>query len=371
MLLIKQLNRTIFTFLGVLIFSTFLHACSNGSAATQSINTAPVAFENANLTGAGATFPSPLYIKWFDVYFQETGTKINYQAVGSGVGIQQITSRTVDFGASDAIMTETQKQSAESEYGTILHIPMTSGAIAIIYNLEGIESGRVKVTGEVLANIYLKKVLYWNDPAIVALNPELELPDSPIAVVHRSDGSGTTFIFTDYLCKINQEWNSSIGSATSVSWLGDIGGLGNAGVAGQVQQIPGSIGYVELSYAKQNNLPWMLLENAAGNFQPPSLEGVTTAMEGIELPDDMEVMITNSANPEAYPICGFTWILAYVNQTDKSKGESLAKMLWWAIHDGQQYGITLDYAPLSTTAVAKAEQQIRSMNYKGQPFISQ
>ena len=202
------------------------------------------------------------------------------------------------------------------------------------------------------------------------MNSGLSLPDTAIAVVHRSDGSGTTYIFTNYLSKVSSDWKDKVGNANSVSWPGDIGGSGNAGVAGQVQQIPGSIGYVELAYAKQNKLPWTTLKNAAGNYVEPSLAGTTKAAEGITLPDDMKIMITDSTNPEAYPIAGFTWILAYVNQTDKVKGQTLAKMLWWAIHEGQVYTTPLDYAPLSSTAVTKAENEILSMKYQGQALIS-
>jgi phosphate transport system substrate-binding protein len=245
---------------------------------------------------------------------------------------------------------------------------MTSGAVAVVYNLAGITSGQIKLTGDVLAKIYMKTITNWNDPQIKTLNPTLTLPNTPIAVVHRSDGSGTTYIFTSYLSKISTDWNTRVGNATSVNWPGDIGGQGNAGVAGSVQQTPGAIGYVELAYAEQNNIPWVLLQNAAGNYQAPSLAGTTKASEGITLPDDMKVMITNSANPDAYPICGFTWILAYVNQTDKAKGQTLVNMLWWAIHDGQQYGTSLDYAPLSSAAVVKAENEILSIKYQGQPL---
>jgi phosphate transport system substrate-binding protein len=334
------------------------------------LSSSPTTPGTSNLNGAGATFPQPLYNKWFDVYNQQFGIKINYQGVGSGAGIQQITSGTVDFGASDGIMTSDQLKAAEAKGGPILHIPMTSGAVAVIYNLQGIHSGQIKLTGDVLAKIYLKQITKWNDAAINALNPGLNLPDQSIAVVHRSDGSGTTFIFTNYLTKVSDAWKNGPGNATSVNWPGDIGGQGNAGVAGQVQQIPGSIGYIELAYARQNKLPRVTLKNAAGNFEEPSLAGTTAAATGITLPDDMKIMITNSTNPDAYPICGFTWILAFINQTDKSKGQSLASMLWWAIHDGQQYTTLLDYAPLSLEAVKKAEAEILSMRYQGQPLIT-
>ena len=340
---------------------------------TQSTTTTPAPSATTppvNLNGAGATFPQPLYTKWFSEYAKITGVQINYQGVGSGAGINQITAGTVDFGASDGIMTADQQSKAEAAGGPILHIPMTSGAVAVIYNLPNIPSAQVKLTGDVLAKIYLKTITRWNDPQITALNPGLNLPDMAIAVVHRSDGSGTTFIFTNYLMKANQDWATKVGNATSVNWPGDIGAEKNAGVAGVVQQTTGAIGYVELAYAEQNKLPWVLLQNAAGNYEAPSLQGTTKAAEGITLPDDMKIMITNSTNPDAYPICGFTWILAYVNQTDKAKGQTLVNMLWWAIHDGQQYGTPLDYASLSAAAVAKAENEIRSITYQGQPLLN-
>jgi phosphate transport system substrate-binding protein len=334
--------------------------------------TTPTAVEQAkSLNGAGATFPQPLYTTWFAEYAELTGVQINYQGVGSGAGITQIINGTVDFGASDGIMTPEQQANAEAAGGPILHIPMTSGAVAVIYNLDGFASGTIKLTGDVLAKIYLKAIAKWNDPQITVLNPGLDLPDTPIAVVHRSDGSGTTYIFTNYLSKVSSDWETQVGNATSVNWPGDIGAEKNAGVAGAVQQTSGAIGYVELAYAVQNNLPWVLLRNAAGNYQAPSLEGTTKATEGITLPDDMKIMITNSSNPDAYPICGFTWILVYVNQKDQAKGLALVNMLWWAIHDGQQYGASLDYAALSDAAVAKAEAEILSIQYNGTPLLKQ
>lgn len=331
---------------------------------------APTPTQTANLNGAGATFPALLYTKWFDVYYTLTGVKINYQALGSGAGINQITAGTVDFGASDGIMTDAQQAKAESAYGPILHIPMTSGAVAIIYNLAGVGSGQVKLTGDVLANIFLKKITKWNDPAITALNPGLTLPDALITVVHRSDGSGTTFIFTNYLSKVSADWSTQIGNGTSVNWPGDIGAAQSAGVAAQVQQLPDSIGYVELAYALQNNLSFAQLKNLSGNYIAPSLAATTAAAVGVTLPDNMKVMLTNSTNPDAYPIVGFTWMLVYQNQTDKTKGQTLVNMLWWAIHDGQQYNTALSYAALSSAAVTKAENEIKSINYQGQPLLS-
>ena len=347
----------------ILLLALVFTACTTRIPAT----TPPS--RSVSLNGAGATFPAPLYTKWFDEYNKLTGVKINYQPIGSGGGISQITEGTVDFGASDGIMTDNQTANAIAAHGPILHIPMTSGSVAIIYNLTGIGTGQLKLTGDALANIYLKKITKWNDPAIAGLNSGLNLPDTSIAVVHRSDGSGTTFIFTNYLSKISDDWKTNVGNATSVKWPGDIGGQGNAGVAGQVKQIPGSIGYVELAYALQNDIPYATLKNAAGNYIAPSLAATTKAAEGITLPDDMKVLITNSPNPDAYPIAGFTWILAYVNQTDKDKGIALVNMLWWAIHSGQQYTTPLDYAPLPAAAVTKAENEILSIKYQGQPLL--
>jgi phosphate transport system substrate-binding protein len=350
----------------LLLASIILAGCSSTATTPTPATTQTAA---VNLNGAGATFPYPLYSKWFDEYYKLTGVKVNYQSIGSGGGISQITEGTVDFGASDGIMTAEQQAKAESAHGHILHIPMTSGSEAILYNLPGIGSG-MKLTPDVLADIYLKKIAKWSDPRIVALNPDLTLPDTAIAVVHRSDGSGTTYIFTNYLSKISDDWKTKVGNATSVNWPGDIGGQGNAGVAGQVQQIPGSIGYVELAYALQNNITYATLKNAAGNYVTPSLASTTKAAEGVTLPDDMKVMLTNSASPDAYPIVGFTWMLVYVNQTDKAKGEALVKTLWWAIHDGQQYTRALSYAPLAGGAVTKAENEIQSIKYQGQPLLS-
>jgi phosphate transport system substrate-binding protein len=267
-------------------------------------------------------------------------------------------------------MTADQISTAEAVHGPILHIPMTIGPVAIIFNIAGVNSGQLKLNSSVLADIYLKNITKWNDSKITALNPGLNLPDAAIAVVHRSDGSGTTYIFTNYLSKISSEWNTEVGNATSVNWPGDIGGQGNAGVAGQVQQTPNAIGYVELAYALQNNIPYAQLQNASGNYITPSLASASKAADGVVLPDDMKVMITNSLNSDAYPIVGFTWILVYVNQTDKAKGETLVKMLWWAIHDGQQYNAALSYPSLPAAAVTKAENEIKSIKYQGQPLLT-
>ena len=336
---------------------------------TTTTSTTAIPMANS-LTGAGGTFPQPLYAKWFDVYNTQFGVQINYQGVGSGAGITQITAGTVDFGASDGIMTDTQVAAATAAFGPILHIPTTDGAVAVIYNIPGV-TGQLNLTGDVLANIYLKVIKTWNDPAITALNPGVNLPNTAIAVVHRSDSSGTSNIFTNYLDKVSTQWHTQLGYGNSVAWPpGDIGGEKNAGVAAQVQQIPGAIGYVELAYALQNNLLYAKLKNASGNYVSPTLASTAAAASGITLPDDMKIMITNSANANAYPIVGFTWILAYQNQANQAKGEAVVKMLWWAIHDGQQYCAALNYATLSADAVTKAENEILSIQYKGQPLLT-
>src|SRR5713226_81650 len=244
------------------------------------------------LTGAGATFPYPLYSKMFNEYDKLCQVRVNYQSIGSGGGIQQLKEMTVDFGASDGIMDE--KQRSEAKGGAVLHIPTVAGAEAIVFNLPGVKRSQLKLAPDVLADIYLKKISNWNDKRIKALNPNLKLPDLTIAVVHRSDGSGTTFIFTDYLSKVSREWKDKVGFATSVNWPGDVGGKGNEGVANSVKQIPGAIGYIELAYAKQNNMDWAQIENKAKKFLDPSLEGAAAAADIASLPDNMEVLITDS-----------------------------------------------------------------------------
>ena len=311
------------------------------------------------LTGAGATFPYPLYSKMFDEYNKECGVRVNYQSIGSGGGIRQLQQMTVDFGASDGVMTNEQKKEAKG--GKILHVPTVAGAVVVAYNIPGTSKEQIKLTPDVLADIYLKKIAKWSDPRIKVLNPNLKLPDQDIAVIHRSDGSGTTFIFTSYLSKVSTDWKDKVGNATSVNWPGDVGGKGNEGVANSVKQIPGSIGYIELAYAEQNKIPYAQLRNKAGKFIEPSLDSAAKAADVKDLPDDMEVMITDSSNPEAYPISGFTWLLLYANQTDAAKGDAVAQLAWWMIHQGEKYAKPLGYAPLQGTAVKKAETLLKQI----------
>ncbi len=320
------------------------------------------------LTGAGATFPFPLYSKMFDEYNKLCAVKVNYQSIGSGGGIRQIQQMTVDFGASDGTVTDQQK--AQMKGGTIVHIPIVAGSEAIVYNLPGIASGKLKLTPDVLADVYLKKIKKWNDPRITSLNPDLKLPSLDIAVVHRSDGSGTTFIFTNYLSKVSKEWADKVGFATSVNWPGDIGGAGNEGVANQVKQIPGGVGYVELAYALQNKMPWAQLRNKAGRFVEPSLERTSAAADVADLPDNIEVLLTDSANPEAYPISGFTWLLLYEDQKDQARGDAVVRLAWWMTHEGQKYAQPLEYAALKGAAVSKTEALLKKIKVNGKSLLA-
>ena len=320
------------------------------------------------LNGAGGTFPAPLYSQWFSTYASITGVQVNYQAVGSGAGITAITNKTVDFGASDAIMTSAQVAAAQAAGGPLLTIPTTMGAVAIAYNLNTMGTNQLKLNGTVLANIYLKNITYWDDPAIEALNPGISFPHAAIVVVHRSDSSGTSYIFTNYLAQVSQQWSTQVGVATAVSWPGDVGGSGTAGVAADVQQIGGSIGYVELAYAVQNNITVALMQNSSGNYIAPSIASASAAADGVTLPANMLVMITNSPNPAAYPIVGFTWLLVYQNQTNQVKGQELVNLLWWILTRAQTYNASLTYPQLPAAAITIAEAEVNSITYNGQPL---
>jgi phosphate transport system substrate-binding protein len=318
---------------------------------------------NAMLTGAGSTFINPLMSKWTQEYNQlYPGVKINYQSIGSGGGRQQFLARTVDVGVSDAPLTDDQFSQAGGLTKT-LHIPMTMGGEVLAYNLSDV-STQLKLDGTTIANIYLLNIKTWNDPAIAALNPGVNLPNTPIAVVHRSDGSGTTDIFTDYLSKVSPDWKSKVGRGTSVQWPGGIGAQGNEGVTNQVKLTKGAIGYIELAYAKQNDIPYALLKNKAGKFLDATPDTVSAAAEGIAqgaIPDDLRYSITDAPGDNAYGIAGTTWALVYVDQTDANKGKVLAYFLWWATHDGQQLGKDLLYAPLPQALASRDEAQIKKM----------
>jgi phosphate transport system substrate-binding protein len=313
------------------------------------------------LNGAGATFPNPIYSKWFSEYHKlHSDVQVNYQSIGSGGGIRQVTEGTVDFGASDMPMTDEQLAEAQSKLKTrILNLPTVLGAVVPAYNIPGV-SGEVKFTPDALAGIFLGRITKWNDKAIASVNPGVNFPDKDIVVVHRSDGSGTTFIWTDYLSKVSPDWKSAVGSNTSVKWPLGLGGKGNEGVAGSVRQLPGAIGYVELIYAVQNNIAYGSVRNAAGVFLKASLEGVTAAAASApKMPADFRVSITNAPGKESYPISSFTWLLIPERSKDAAKGKILADFLNWMVADGQKMTAALSYAPLPDSVVQKEKEVIK------------
>jgi phosphate transport system substrate-binding protein len=312
------------------------------------------------LNGAGATFPYPMYSKWFSEYNKlHPDVQINYQSIGSGGGIRQVLNGTVDFGASDGPMSDEQLKEAKTK---ILHVPTIMGAVVPAYNIPGV-SGEIKFTADVVAGIFLGKIGSWNNAAIAKANPGIKFPDQPIVVIHRSDGSGTTFIFTDYLSKVSKEWEGTVGKGTSVKWPIGLGGKGNEGVAGQIRQIQGSIGYVELIYAVQNNIPYGVIQNAAGNFVKASLDGVTEAAASApKMPADFRVSITNAPGKTAYPISSFTWLLIPEQSKDPKKGKILADFLEWMVNDGQKMAGQLSYAPLPSNVVDKVKVAIKQVH---------
>ncbi len=317
-------------------------------------------FAQLQLNGAGATFPYVIYMKWFDEYKKETGIQFNYQSIGSGGGIRQIIEGTVDFGASDGPMSDQQLKEALQKRGTeILHIPTVMGAVVVSYNLPGVGKG-LNLDGSVLADIFLGKITKWNDKRIKAMNPNKNLPDRYIVVAHRSDGSGTTYIFTDYLSKVSKTWETKVGRGTSVSWPVGLGGKGNEGVAGLIKQTEGSIGYVELAYAVQNNIFYASMKNRAGNFIEPTFNSVTAAAEGASknMPKDLRVSITNAEGKNSYPISGFTWLLIYKDMKDASKATAMVKFLNWAMEKGQSFATSLYYAPLPKEVVKLCKSKI-------------
>lgn len=312
------------------------------------------------LNGAGATFPYPMYSKWFSEYNKlHPDVRINYQSIGSGGGIRQVLNGTVDFGASDGPMTDEELKEAKVK---ILHIPTVLGADVPAYNVPGV-SGDLKFTQEVLANIFLGKITAWNDPAIAKENPGVNFPNQPIVVVHRSDGSGTTYIFTDYLSKVSKEWESTVGKGTSVKWPIGLGGKGNEGVAGQIRQLQGSIGYVELIYAVENKITYGSVRNAAGNFVKATLDGVTEAAASVKtMPADFRVSITNAPGKTAYPISSFTWLLIPAQAKDPKKGKIIADFLDWMLNDGQKMTNQLSYAPLPANVVEKVKTAVKQVH---------
>ena len=317
------------------------------------------------INGAGATFPFPLYSKWFSQYNKlHPDIQINYQSIGSGGGIKQITEKTLDFGASDAPLSDEQLQKASG----VQHIPTVMGAVVIVWNLPGVQ--QLRIAPETLANIYLGKVTKWNDAALKKDNPTAKLPDTAITVAHRSDGSGTTNIFTDYLSKVSPDWKSGPGKGTSVNWPAGLGGKGNEGVTGLVKQTEGAVGYVELAYANQNKLPTAELKSHDGQWVKASLESVSAAAAKAAIPEDYRVSITDQPGDGAYPTAAFTYLLVYRDQQDAAKGSALLNFIWWAVHDGQKEAAALDYAPLPKPVVEKVEQTLKRMTVNGKPVLA-
>src|SRR6266516_142993 len=349
-----------------------LAACGGSSSTSSGSGTpgAQACLPVSQLNGGGSTFINPLFSKMFAEYPNaKCGVNVNYQSIGSGAGINDLLQGVVNFGATDAPMTDAQL--AKSPKGLILHIPVTIGAVAISYNLSGV-SGHLNLTGPVIANIYLGAVKFWDDTSIKALNAGVSLPHQSITVVHRSDGSGTTGIFTHYLSAVSPQWKSQVGAGTTVNWPTGVGGKGNAGVAAQVKSTAGAIGYNELAYVLANNIQNAAVQNANGKAVLPSVDSAKTAAGNIStIPPDLRFYFVNAPGDGSYPITGFTWAIVYQKQTNADKGWAVADMLWWVTHDGQQYAAPLNYVPLSGSIVSKDEAQIKSMTcgsgacYKG------
>jgi phosphate transport system substrate-binding protein len=319
-----------------------------------------------SLNGAGATFPYPLYSKWIAEYNKQfPNIQINYQSIGSGGGIRQIIAGTVDFGATDAPMKEDEAKQAP---GKLLHIPTTIGAVVLCYNLPDVKE-TLKLTPEVLADIYLGKIKKWNDPRIAADNGGTKLPDKEIAVVYRTDGSGTTNVYTDYLSAVSAEWKDKVGAGKSVKWPVGLGAKGNEGVTGQLKTTPYTIGYTERAYATQNKLPMAELKNKSGKFVAPTTPAMSAAAEGVEMPAELYVSLVNSAADSAYPIAGYTYLLVYADAKDGTKGEAIAKYLWWALHDGQKFAESLDYAPLPAKVVTLVEARLKELSAGGKKLL--
>ena len=356
------MTRRTTSYLASGLLAAFAIACSSGDAPPAADGTSAATGGTAGaLTGAGATFPMPVYTKWFDEYNRQTGVRINYQSIGSGGGIRQFIEGTVDFGATDGPMTDEQIAGVQ---GNVLHIPTVLGADVVTYNLPALGQTRLKLDGATIADIFLGKLTRWNDRRIASLNPGVALPDEAILVVHRSDGSGTTFIFTDYLSKVSPEWKQKVGAATSVSWPVGLGGKGNEGVTQQVKQNQGTVGYVELIYAISNGLPYADVKNPAGNFVEPTLASVSAAAASADLQPgtDFRVSITNAPGAAAYPIASFTWLLVHPTPADSAKGKLLHDFMTWMITpEAQRLASDLHYAPLPVPVIELVQEKLRQM----------
>jgi len=361
-------GQGLLTRLGIiaLLGLTLILAACGGSSSTTGGATCP---STKQLNGGGSTFINPLFSKMFSVYPNaKCGANVNYQSIGSGAGINNLLQGIVDFGATDAPMSDAQL--AQSKKGPILHIPVTIGAVAISYNLSNISS-HLNLTGPIIANVFLGNIKFWDDPQIKAINSGVTLPHQSITVVHRSDGSGTTGIFTHYLSAVSPDWQSKVGAGTTVNWPTGVGAKGNAGVAAQVKSTAGSIGYNELAYVLANNIQYAAVENANKKFVLPSVESATAASQNIStFPDDLRFYFVNAPGDGSYPVTGFTWVVVYQNQSNTDKGKAVANMLWWVTHDGQQYATSLNYVPLPQTVVTKDEAKIKSMTCGSVPCYS-
>jgi phosphate transport system substrate-binding protein len=326
---------------------------------------AGTAFDVTLINGAGATFPYPIYSKWFSEYAKvDPSVEFNYQSIGSGGGIKQITAQTVDFGASDKPLSDAELRAAAASGGKLLHIPTVMGAVVVTYNLPAIASG-LKLKSEDVADIFLGKITKWNDKRISDDNHGIKLPDQPILVVHRADGSGTTSIFTNYLCSVSPEWAKTVGTGVSVKWPLGLGGKGNEGVAGQIKETKYSIGYVELAYAFENKLPYAFLKNRSGYFVEPSIKTTSAAAAGAakNMPADYRIALVNQPGKDAYPIAGFTYLLVYKHQKDAVKGKKLVEFLNWELKVGQKMAPELLYAPLPANVAAMVEKTIKTIKY--------
>jgi len=348
-----------------------LAACKGNQAAPAAVSSSPAVEpkkdEGISLNGAGATFPYPLYSKWISEYNKENPlVKINYQSIGSGGGIRQIIAGTVDFGATDAPMKEEEAKLAPSK---LFHIPATIGAVVVAYNLPEV-TATLKLSPEVLVEIYQGKIRKWNDPKIKADNAEVKLPANEISVIYRTDGSGTTAVFTDYLSKISPEWKDKIGAGKSVSWPMGLGAKGNEGVTGQIKTTPYTIGYIERAYASQNKLPMLELKNKSGKFVAPTIEAMSAAADSVEMPDELFVSLSNAEGEGVYPITSYSYLLVYENAKDAVKGEALAKYVWWGLHDGQKFSKDLDYAPIPAKVLSKVEARLKELRSGDKKLLS-
>lgn len=348
--------------------SASLVSCGGGEGTKSGSDSTASASSDDAIIGAGSSFDNPLFSKQFSEYSKTNGLKVNYQSVGSGAGISQLTAKTVDFGASDAPMNGKQDSALTAP---AVHIPITAGAVVLSYNLPEVKD-TLMLTPGVLADIFLGKITKWNDPKIAAVNKGAKLPATGIVIAHRSDGSGTSNIFTTYLSKVSEEWNTKVGKGSSVNWPVGLGGKGNEGVAGLIKQTPGAIGYIELAYAIQNSMPYAKMQNKAGNFITPSIASVTAAAN-IQIPADTKVSLTNTEAADGYPISGFSWVIVYkeqkYNDRSQDRATKLLKLVSWMIHDGQQYSGALYYAPLSPAAVSAGDAILKSVTYDGKPIL--